>query len=93
MTVWLQIKEGDKPQALAPEGWMPWINSVSVERTVMLAAHRHIRERGGVIDPFTMMVYAVPDAEWNDGRPASCIGTRFECEPTTRDDPYGRPCL
>lgn len=93
MTVWVQIHEGAERQALTPEGWKPWIKSATAEETVMLAAHQHIRFRGGVLEPFTMMVYSVPEAEWNDGKPISCHATRFDCKPTTKDDHYGRPCF
>jgi hypothetical protein len=57
MTALLQIKTS-KEESLHPNDWFPWINCKSIDETVMLAAHRFIRMRGGLGDePLTLYTY------------------------------------
>lgn len=65
MIIQIYITEG-KAIATAAElkaaSWFPWLNCKSLHQTQQLAAHRHIRNRGGVSEPFTLNVYAkMPD--------------------------------
>lgn len=81
MTVFIHCQAGHR-LALDPSPvWMPWLNSKSREDTVALAAHRFLRNRGGVQpgERFDFAVFSYLDSTplKADGSPAECLVDTF----------------
>lgn len=65
MTVHIHVAAGDGH--LGPQNpiWVPWINCTDVDHAEQLAAHRHIRDRGGVGEresPYHFTIWSHTDA-------------------------------
>lgn len=85
-TLWIQIHEGEGVPPVRADLWRPWINSPPPgnDLTVRMALHRHIRERGGVPQPFTAHVCYTRDPE-EAAKTKSCIYQTYKI--TKRDEP------
>lgn len=91
MPFFIQIKPGDAWQPPTPDDFTPWISKEAgfgskESETVALAAHKFIRERGGILPddpPFTFTVYAYSDKDPThpNGRPMTCRATTFVLHP------------
>jgi hypothetical protein len=84
MTVHIQTFEGKQPATVSADRWKPWLNCDSREETVRLAAHRHIRNRGGVAhgEAFDLHVLSFEDGapRHANGNPKLPILTTFRID-------------
>ena len=84
-TIYIQVQEGrEAGERLHPDLWRPWLNCKSMDETVGLALHRHIRDRGGLLpteNPLVVRVFAVPATDINNGHPKSAHCTVFNVRP------------
>ena len=69
----------------SPGLWTPWKNCESASETASLAAHRHVRQRGGIAPDEALRVYvyvAPPDENlYPNGSPRDAIWTVFNITP------------
>ncbi len=89
MTYYVQVKEGEKVDQLHPNDWKPWLNCISLQETIDLALHKHIRERGGlkgITQPVIFNVFTVPSKEINHGHPHKCFCTVLLAKPSTNKE-------
>ena len=64
MTVYIHTAAGDGHKGPQNPIWRPWINCSDVNEAEQLAAHRHIRDRGGVggrESPYHFTVWSYTD--------------------------------
>lgn len=83
-TVYVQIlPDGDSLPH--PRCWTPWYAATSVQDTSAMAAHKHLRERGGVApgETYTFRVVAYTDGmieatgKVSNGNPSVMLSTSF----------------
>lgn len=82
MTIFVQIQEGDATAGSVVDNWTPWIDCKprQLNEVIGLAAHRHMRNRGGAGDqPYKFTVYAYPDTveKHANGHPKSVSATTY----------------
>lgn len=83
MTFYIQTHPGKgNAGALRSSYWHPWINSTDRKEVEALAAHRHLRDRGGVLEKeqpyeFTVYSYSDRDPKHANGKPMSVNATTF----------------
>jgi hypothetical protein len=84
-TIYIQVQEGPEAnERLCPDLWRPWINCKSLDVTVGLALHQHVRNRGGLLpgeNPLVVRIFAVPASNINNGHPKSAFCTVFNVRP------------
>lgn len=82
MTIYIQVMPGDGKAGAPGNNWRPWINCTDRKEVEALAAHRHLRDRGGVGESegnycFTVFSYLDTDPKHPNGRPMVANATTF----------------